>query len=84
MSRFVFFTLVCFLGLVSCGWSAEVPSGLPVAEFQKLHQALQPSRGEAWRDLPWHTSILAAVGVALREEKPLYMLVRSGHPLGCV
>jgi hypothetical protein len=71
-------------GLVARGWSDETRSGLSLAEFQELHQALQPAQDEAWRDLPWHTSILDAVGVAVRDKKPLYMLVRSGHPLGCV
>jgi len=39
---------------------------------------------EPWQLLPWELSLLAAGGRALAEEKPIYMLVRSGHPLGCV
>ena len=76
--------LTCLLGLVARGGSAEKQSGLSVEEFERLHEALQPSHDDAWRSLPWHTSILEAVVLAAREKKPLYMLVRSGHPLGCV
>jgi hypothetical protein len=57
---------------------------LSPAEFQELHQALQPPSDEAWRELPWENSIVEAVALAARDKKPLYMLVRSGHPLGCV
>lgn len=53
------------------------------AEFARLQALLKPS-GEAWRRLPWEPSILEARDRAAREGKPIYMLVRSGHPLGCV
>lgn len=79
--------------LVCAGWGAEGFSafaqpqpdgGLSMADFEDLYRRLQPPAGEAWRSLPWHTSLLEARAVAAREKKPLYMLVRSGHPLGCV
>ncbi len=62
----------------------EPAGGISVAEFERLYRALRPPRGEAWRALPWETSLLAARDRATREKKPIYMLVRSGHPLGCV
>jgi len=74
------------IGLAVGGSHAKQTSraaGLTVAEFQRLHRELQPPK-EEWRSLPWQTSLLAARAIALREKKPLYMLVRSGHPLGCV
>ena len=52
-------------------------------DFEALHRELAPPR-EAWRALPWHTSVIAAQAQAAREKKPVYMLVRSGHPLACV
>lgn len=62
---------------------APAAPGLKDAEFEDLFQRLRPP-AEAWQSLPWHTSILQARGLAARERKPIYMLVRSGHPLGCV
>lgn len=55
-----------------------------VAEFEKLHKQLAPPRDEAWQNIPWKLSILDAQAVAAKEKKPIFMLVRSGHPLGCV
>lgn len=57
---------------------------LSVAEFEKLHKQLAPPRDEAWQAIPWKLSILEAQAVAAKEKKPVFMLVRSGHPLGCV
>ena len=31
---------------------------LTLAEYEKLHQALQPPRDELWRTIPWRVSIL--------------------------
>lgn len=78
--------LACVLGIVFAGAAAGRLAGEPLTptRFEELHRALQPPAGEAWRTLPWHTSILEARAVAARERKPVYMLVRSGHPLGCV
>ena len=54
------------------------------AEARQLHLELQPAVAEPWQELPWELSLLAARERALGEDKPVYMLVRSGHPLGCV
>ena len=54
------------------------------AQFKTLHAQLSPPAGEAWRELPWELSVLEARAKAEKEKKPVYMLVRSGHPLGCV
>ena len=57
--------------------------GLSQAEFLKLHDELTPEAA-AWEAVPWRLSMLEACAVAAKEKKPVYMLVRSGHPLGCV
>jgi len=36
------------------------------------------------RAVPWKLSILEAQAQAAKEKKPIFMLVHSGHPLGCV
>jgi hypothetical protein len=81
-------TLTLLAGLVLSGGTvnsarADNPSGLSPAEFAKLHKELQAPR-EAWQSIPWKLSILDARDQAAKEKKPVYMLVRSGHPLGCV
>ena len=58
-------------------------TGLPAEEFHKLHDELRPPQ-DAWEGLPWRLSLLEACAAAAEEKKPVYMLVRSGHPLGCV
>jgi hypothetical protein len=67
--------------------AATVPlalaEGLSQVEFEKLHADLSPERA-AWEAVPWKLSITEASALAAKERKPVYMLVRSGHPLGCV
>jgi hypothetical protein len=53
------------------------------AEFAKLHKELTSAK-EPWQSIPWHLSILEARAQAAKENKPVYMLCRAGHPLGCV
>ncbi len=66
-------------------WAAMATApAIDEAAFAKLHHQLQPPQDEAWRGLPWQDSILKAKALAATQEKPVYMLVRSGHPLGCV
>lgn len=58
--------------------------GLDKAEFASLHEQLKPPAEEGWSSIPWKTSLVQACVVAARQKKPLFMVVRSGHPLGCV
>ena len=53
------------------------------AEFDKLHKELSSAK-EPWQNLPWQLSLVQACTEAAKENKPVYMLCRSGHPLGCV
>ena len=66
-------------------WSTIVAAfAIDEATFTKLHTQLRPPQDEAWRGLPWQDSILKARTLSATQKKPVYMLVRSGHPLGCV
>jgi hypothetical protein len=56
---------------------------LSVAEFDKLHKELTSAK-EPWQSIPWQVSLLEARTLAARDNKPVYMLCRAGHPLGCV
>lgn len=78
--------LVAFLtvaSLLSATTQAGEAEGLSRAEFEKLHRELQSPR-ELWQSIPWKLSLLDARSQAAKEKKPIYMLCRSGHPLGCV
>jgi hypothetical protein len=70
--------------LFSTHGAAQEQRGLSQAEFVKLHQLLHPAKQEPWQAVPWKLSILEAQAQAAKEKKPIFMLVRSGHPLGCV
>jgi hypothetical protein len=63
---------------------ADERRGLTAAEFERLHKQLAPPADEGWREVPWRLSVLEARDQAAKEKKPVFMLVRSGHPLGCV
>ncbi|MBM3997164.1 MAG: hypothetical protein FJ303_23885 [Planctomycetes bacterium] len=63
--------------------TSAVQSGEPHAEFAKLHKELTTAK-EPWQAIPWHVSLLEARAQAAKENKPVYMLCRAGHPLGCV
>lgn len=56
---------------------------LSVDEFERLHAELRPSPEEAWRTIPWQTSLIGAQATAAREQKPLFIWAMDGHPLGC-
>ena len=58
--------------------------GLSLGEFEKLHGELRPPTEEAWRSIPWKTSLLDAQAQAAREQKPIFIWAMDGHPLGCV
>lgn len=58
-------------------------SGMTTAEFETLHQQLQPSGAEVWRTIPWKTSMLSAQAEAAKDGKPIFIWAMDGHPLGC-
>lgn len=60
------------------------PKELGETEFTTLHKQLRPPAEEGWSSIPWKTSLVQACVQAAREKKPLLMVCRAGHPLGCV
>lgn len=75
-----------FATLVLCSTRGTVQEqrGFSQREFDELHGLLHPAKREPWQAVPWKLSILEAQAQAAKEKKPIFMLVRSGHPLGCV
>jgi len=72
--------IVTILG-AAVAWPAD--NGALPAEFEKLHKELTAAK-EPWQTIPWQLSLLDARRLAVKDKKPIYMLCRSGHPLGCV
>lgn len=66
------------------GFLAAAGGSLTEAEFERLHTELRPPTEEAWRSIPWKTSLLDAQATASREQKPIFIWAMDGHPLGCV
>lgn len=59
--------------------------GLSEEEFKDLRAKLQPCKGEKdeiWRTIPWQISITKARQLALKENKPMYVLAPVGSLLG--
>ena len=56
---------------------------LTEAEFQQLHQQLQPAPDEPWLTIPWKIALLNAQQTAAQEKKPIFIWAMDGHPLGC-
>jgi hypothetical protein len=74
---------VAWLALSPLNSPADQRPGLSVAEFRKLHNQVIQAK-EPWQSIPWQLTLLEARAQAAKEKKPIYLLVRSGHPLGCV
>ena len=63
---------------------ASFARALDETEFKRLHEQLCPPAEEGWTSLAWKTSLVQACVEAAKERKPILMVVRAGHPLGCV
>jgi hypothetical protein len=53
-------------------------------EFGSLYRLIAPKKGEeAFREIPWLTSLWTAREEAARQGKPIVAFLMSGDPLGC-
>ena len=69
--------------LVSLLLAGAASAELTVADFQRLHQELQPNANETWRSIPWKIKLLEAQRIAAAQHKPIFIWAMDGHPLGC-
>ncbi len=76
-------TAACILALVIAVSGLAQESRLTQPDFAKLHRDLTSVK-EPWQSIPWQVSLLEARAQAAKENKPVYMLCRAGHPLACV
>ena len=58
-----------------------VPDGISNAEYDQLHKELQ-LKGKPWASIPWKGSVTEARELALKEKKPIFMMVDTGNPIG--
>ena len=58
-----------------------LPRGLSDDEFRKLQPELQ-LKSKGWASLPWRATLTDARLAALREKKPIFMMVDTGNPIG--
>ena len=66
-------------GLSLLGGMAEAASDLD----NKIATVLPSPQEDAWLQIGWHTNLMQARALAQNEQRPLFLWVMNGHPLGC-
>lgn len=61
----------------------KAPVGLSKAEFGKLLKQLN-LKNQAWATIPWKNTLPEARTQAIKEKKPIFMVVNTGNCLGFV
>ena len=59
------------------------PVGLSKAEFDSLLKQLS-LKSQAWATIPWKNTLPEARAQAIKENKPIFMVVNTGNCLGFV
>ena len=67
--------------LIAVFLAALVPAGLSDEEYRKLQPELR-LKSKGWASLPWRATLTDAREAALREKKPIFMMVDTGNPIG--
>jgi hypothetical protein len=57
------------------------PVGLSDEEFKKLQPEMR-LKSKGWASLPWRATLTDARESAIREKKPIFMMVDTGNPIG--
>jgi hypothetical protein len=60
---------------------AFLPAGLSDDEYKKLQPELR-LKSKGWASLPWRATLTDAREAALKERKPIFMMVDTGNPIG--
>ena len=58
-----------------------LPAGLSDEEFRKLQPEMR-LKSKGWASLPWRATLTDAREAAVREKKPIFMMVDTGNPIG--
>jgi hypothetical protein len=55
-----------------------------VSDLTRRIAAIEPTAAEdKWRTVPWRIDLMAARAEAARENKPMFLWLMNGHPMGC-
>jgi hypothetical protein len=57
------------------------PAGLSDDEYRKIQPELR-LKSKGWASLPWRATLTDAREAALKEKKPIFMMVDTGNPIG--
>jgi hypothetical protein len=57
------------------------PAGISDPEYQALRGDLR-LKNKGWASLPWRATLTEAREAALKEKKPIFMMVDTGNPIG--
>lgn len=60
---------------------ALLQAGLSDEDYGKLRPELR-LKSKGWASLPWRATLTEAREAALREKKPIFMMVDTGNPIG--
>lgn len=58
-----------------------LPAGLTDEEFRKVQPEMR-LKSKGWASLPWRATLTDAREAAIREKKPIFMMVDTGNPIG--
>jgi len=50
---------------------------------QRIAEILPTKDDEKWLSIPWRTDLTQARTDAQTENKPIFMWIMNGHPMGC-
>ncbi len=50
---------------------------------QKIATVLPDAQEDAWLKIGWHTNLMQARVLAQNANRPLFLWIMNGHPLGC-
>jgi len=79
MTRAVLATLA-----LVCPARAAFAQELTAGSLERWRDYVLPAEDElAWLDVPWRTTLWAAVEEGHALEKPILLWAMNGHPLGC-
>ena len=63
-------------------WSRAIHADDTLSWRSTLEQLREKARAQSWQQTPWHSDLLEARRVAQRENKPIFMWIMNGNPLG--
>jgi hypothetical protein len=58
-----------------------LPSKLSEEEFREIQPEMR-LKSKGWASLPWRATLTDAREAAIREKKPIFMMVDTGNPIG--